>query len=63
VLTRNGEADLVVMSYETFRRMEARSKLQYKLLLSERQLAEGAPLITHNEVMARMQDRINVAKD
>ncbi|MGI8387654.1 hypothetical protein [Robertmurraya sp. P23] len=27
VLTLNGEADLVVMSHETFRRMEARNKL------------------------------------
>lgn len=62
VLTRNGEADLVVMSYEVFRRMEARYKLQSKLLLAERQLAENAPLIEHDEVMARMRERIHGTK-
>ncbi len=39
VLTRNGEVDLVVMSFESFRRMEARFKLRSKLLLA-RDLAE-----------------------
>ena len=30
MITRNGEADLVVMSHKAFRRMEARIKLQSK---------------------------------
>ena len=63
VLTRNGEADLVVMSYEAFRRMEARFKLQTKLLVAERQLAEDRPLIEHSEVMARMRERLHAAKE
>ena len=50
VLTRNGKADLVVMSHEAFRRMEARVKLQSKLLIAEKQIAEGEPLIEHNDV-------------
>ena len=62
VLTRNGEADLVVMSIESFRRMEARYKLQSKLLIAEKELAEDAPLLGHDEVMARMRERINAAK-
>ena len=62
VLTRNGEADLVVMSYEAFRRMEARIKLQSKLLVAEKQIAEGAQLLEHDEVMARIRGKINAAK-
>jgi len=62
VITRNGEADLVVMSYEAFRRMEARIKLQSKLLVAEKQVAEGAKLTDHDEVIARVRDKINNAK-
>jgi PHD/YefM family antitoxin component YafN of YafNO toxin-antitoxin module len=62
VLTRNGEADLVVMSHEAFRRMEARIKLQSKLLVAEKQLAEGEQLLEHDEVIARMRRKIDAAK-
>lgn len=63
VLTRNGEADLVVMSHEAFRRMEARIKLQSKLLVAEKQIAEGEQLINHDEVMATMRRKIDAAKE
>ncbi|KJS15767.1 MAG: prevent-host-death protein [Peptococcaceae bacterium BRH_c4b] len=63
MITRNGEADLVVMSHEAFRRMEARIKLQSKLLIAEKQLAEGEQLIKHDEVMARMRRRIDATKE
>jgi PHD/YefM family antitoxin component YafN of YafNO toxin-antitoxin module len=63
VLTRNGEADLVVMSYQTFRRMEARIKLQSKLLVAEKQIVEGKQLIEHDEVIARMRRKIDAAKE
>lgn len=62
ILTRNGEADLVVMSHEAFRRMEARIKLQAKLLVAEQQFAEGDQLIEHDEVMATMRRKIDAAK-
>ena len=62
VLTRNGEADLVVMSHEAFRRMEARIKLQSKLLVAEKQIADGEQLIDHDEVVARMRRKIDAAK-
>ncbi|WP_372663368.1 type II toxin-antitoxin system Phd/YefM family antitoxin [Cohnella sp.] len=62
MITRNGEADLVVMSHETFRRMEARVKLQSKLLVAEKQVAESASLIDHDEVIANMRRKINAAK-
>ncbi|WP_231571266.1 type II toxin-antitoxin system Phd/YefM family antitoxin [Gordoniibacillus kamchatkensis] len=63
ILTRNGEADLVVMSHETFRRMEARIKLQSKLLVAEKQVAEGEQLIEHDQVIAKMRRKINAAKE
>ncbi|SCW77170.1 Antitoxin Phd_YefM, type II toxin-antitoxin system [Paenibacillus tianmuensis] len=59
VLTRNGEADLVVMSHEAFRRMEARIKLQAKLLVAEKQVAEGAELLDHDQVMANLRRKVN----
>ncbi|QGQ99630.1 type II toxin-antitoxin system Phd/YefM family antitoxin [Paenibacillus psychroresistens] len=62
-LTRNGEADLVVMSHETYRRMEARIKLQSKLLVADKQIAEGIPLLEHDQVMARMRRKIDAAKE
>lgn len=62
VLTRNGEADLVVMSHEAYRRMEARMKLQNKLLVAEKQVAEGSPLVDHGQVMASMRWKIDEAK-
>lgn len=62
VLTRNGEADLVVMSHET-RRMEAHIKLQSKLLIAEKQITEGAQLLDHDQVIARIRRKINAAKE
>lgn len=63
IITRNGEADLVVMSHEAYRRMEARIKLQSKLLVAEKQVAEGEELLDHDQVMARMRRKINAAKE
>jgi len=63
ILTRNGEADLVVMSHETFRRMEARNKLQAKLLIAEKQVAEGVELIEHDQVIESLRRKINAAKE
>lgn len=63
VLTRNGEADLVVMSHETYRRMEARIKLQSKLLIAEKQIDEGAQLLDHDQVIARLRRKIDAAKE
>ncbi len=63
IITRNGEADLVVMSHEAYRRMEARIKLQSKLLVAEKQFAEGTELLDHEQVMERMRRKINAAKE
>jgi len=63
VLTRNGEADLVVMSHEAYVKMEARIKLQSKLLIAEKQVAEGEQLLDHDQVIARMRRKINAVKE
>ena len=62
VLTRNGEADLVVMSYEAFERREARAKLHARLQVADRELAAGTPTVAAEDVLARVADRINDAR-
>lgn len=59
MVTRNGEADLVVMSHEAFERMQARIQLQTKLLVAEKQIAQQEPLTEHHEVMKRIQKKID----
>ncbi len=59
VLTRNGEADLVVMSYEAYRRAEARVKLQARLIAADAQIARGDELLEFTSVFDRMSERID----
>lgn len=47
------------MAYEAYWRMEARSKLQAKLLVAEKQVAEGAELVDHDQVIATMRRKMN----
>ena len=61
VLTRNGEADLVVMSYEAYQRAEARTKLQSRLVTADRQIASGEELLEAASVFDRVQSRIDSA--
>lgn len=58
VLTRNGEADLVVMSWEAFQKTEARFSLQAKLLVAERQIANGEPMLDADEVFDEILERL-----
>lgn len=62
VLTRNGEADLVVMSYEAFRRAEARVRLQARLLAADRQAADSSALLDATSVFDRIRARIDDAE-
>jgi len=62
VLTRNGEADLVVMSWESYQRAEARLKLQGKLLEAERQLESGITSVDAHEVLDRIRRRLDDAE-
>jgi len=57
LVTNNGENDLVVMSHEAFCRREAWYRLQMKLAVADRQIAEGN-LVDHADVVARLRERI-----
>ncbi len=59
VLTRNGEADLVVMSYESYRRAEARVRLQSRLIAADREIARGDELLEASSVFDRIAGRLN----
>lgn len=58
LITNNGENDLVVMSHEAFCRREAWYRLQMKLAVADRQIAEGN-VTEHEEVMQRLKERIH----
>lgn len=59
VLTRNGEADLVVMSYEAYRRAEARVQLQARLIAGDRQAEDPTALLDATSVFDRIRTRID----
>ncbi len=59
VLTRNGEADLVVMSYEAYQRAEARVKLQARLLAADRQIEADQALLDSTSVFDRVRARVD----
>ena len=60
LVTNNGENDLIVMSHEAFCRREAAARLKIKLLAAERQIVDGS-LRSHEEVFARLRERVNGA--
>ena len=43
--------------------MEARMNLQSKLLVAEKQIAEGAVLLDHDQVIENMRRKINATKE
>ncbi|MEG1360100.1 MAG: type II toxin-antitoxin system Phd/YefM family antitoxin [Clostridia bacterium] len=57
LVTNNGENDLVVMSHEAFCRREAWMRLQMKLAVADQQMTEGK-MVDHEDVMARLKERI-----
>ncbi len=58
IITNNGENDLVVMSHEAFCRRDAWIRLQAKLASADKQIIAGK-LIDHDEVFARLRERIH----
>ena len=61
LITNNGENDLVVMSHEAFCRREAWLRLQMKLAIADREMAEGK-MMDHEAVMERLRERIDHAQ-
>lgn len=58
VVTKNGEADLVVMSHEAYQKMIARHRLGQMLSEVDREIAAGEPMRDFEEVFAAIQKRI-----
>ena len=61
VVTKNGEADLVVMSVEVYQKMITRQKLGQMLGKVDREIAAGAPMRDFEEVFALIDKRIEDA--
>jgi PHD/YefM family antitoxin component YafN of YafNO toxin-antitoxin module len=58
VVTKNGEADLVVMSHEAYQKMIARHRLGQMLSEVDREIAAGGPMRDFEDVFAAIQKRI-----
>jgi PHD/YefM family antitoxin component YafN of YafNO toxin-antitoxin module len=61
MITRNGEADLVVMSVETYQKMIARQKLGQMLGKVDREIAADTPMRDFEEVFGSIEKRIEDA--
>jgi hypothetical protein len=59
VVTKNGEADLVVMSYEAYQKMIARQRLGQMLLEVDREIAAGTPMRDFEETFTGIKKRID----
>jgi PHD/YefM family antitoxin component YafN of YafNO toxin-antitoxin module len=61
VVTKNGEADLVVMSVETYQKMITRQKLGQLLSKVDMEIATGTPMRDFEDVFAAIEKRIEDA--
>ena len=61
LLTKNGEADLVVMSVEAYQRMMAQQRLGQMLAKVDRDIAAGTPMRDFEDVFADIEERIENA--
>lgn len=61
VVTRNGEADLVVMSFEAYQKMTARQQLGRMLAEVDREIAANKPTRDFENTFAAIQKRIDNA--
>lgn len=59
VVTKNGEADLVVMSHEAYQKMIARQRLGQMLSEVDREIATGAPMRDFEETFEAIKKRID----
>ncbi len=59
VVTKNGEADLVVMSFEAYQKMMARQRLGQMLAEVDREIAAGKPMRDLDEAFAEIKKRLD----
>jgi PHD/YefM family antitoxin component YafN of YafNO toxin-antitoxin module len=58
IITKNGEADLVVMSHEAYQKMMARQRLGQMLSEADREIAAGTPMRDFEGIFAVIHKRI-----
>ena len=58
LLTRQPEADLVVMSVEAYQKMMARQRLGQMLGKVDREIAAGTPMRNFEDIFSDVEDRI-----
>jgi prevent-host-death family protein len=63
IITKNGEADLVVMSVEAYQKMTARQELSRILGKIDKDIAAGAPMRDFEEAFADIEVKINNAQN
>ena len=56
-ITKNGYGDLVVMSIEAYERQLAKTDLYAKLAEAEKQVADGAKLISADDVFTKLRTK------
>ncbi len=61
VVTKNGEADLVVMSCEAYQKMMARQRLGRMLSEVDREIIAGTPMRDFEEAFAALKMRMDNA--
>lgn len=61
VITKNGEADLVVMSVDAYQKIMARQRLGQMLAKVDRDIAEDMPMRDFEEVFSDIEKRIENA--
>lgn len=59
VVTKNGEADLVVMSHEAYQKMIARHRLGQMLSEVDREIAAGKPMRNFEDIFTAIEKRID----
>jgi len=57
-VTKNGEADLVVMSHEAYQKMMARRRLGRMLSEIDREIADGKPMRDFEATFTAIEKRI-----
>ena len=60
IITKNGEGDMVVMSYDHFTNLTTRLELYEKLSVAEAEDVQGAPTYDLEEVVRRVKRSLGV---
>ena len=62
-ITKNGYADLVLMSIETYERRQARLEIYDKLAESQKEVASGKELLSLEDVFEKYRTKYGVTVD